>query len=95
MKDIPTVYEIPQIALNRGSEQHSYDVLECSVYETIPTTEVSNSQPCATISTTEQDATYSMLGPEVDSSEQQTATVEPVSYMHYEMVSTPLVYSKE
>ena len=90
MRELSGVYDTPFGALNRtgqnggnGDEPHSYDVLDA--YESVPPVEETNNQPCT--ATTEYDATYSMVGPETDSSEQTaTATVEATSYMHYEMV---------
>ena len=83
MREVSTVYETPESVMNRGgqpgnsvSEQQPYDVLETSMYETVPTVEGSNDFP---------DATYSMVGPEADYSEQR-GTAEAAPYMHYEMV---------
>ena len=86
MKEISSIYATPQNIMSRDGndgEHHPYDVLDASIYESVPTMEVSDDQRCATV---EFDATYSMLGPEADNSRQQAAADVPPLYMHYEMV---------
>ena len=86
MKEISSIYATPQNIMSRDGndgEHHPYDVLDASIYESVPTMEVSDDQQCATV---EFDATYSMLGPEADNSRQQAAADVPPLYMHYEMV---------